>query len=65
MKKVKRVDCIDCKNFKFSMFSKEENKCTLGKRVMFRMPKFPDDQDCGYIRYCNDFNPTIDYENKV
>jgi len=66
----KRVDCADCDNFipqtyedEDDIFSKEASKakCAIGKRVMFRQPKFSRPtsmaaiNDYGWIRYCDEF----------
>jgi len=62
-----RVECDNCANFihpilieEGDFFSgiKENAKCKLGKRVMFRMPKSPLDDDYGYIRICDTFIKT-------
>ena len=69
--KTKRVDCVDCANFispdfkiSFDIIKLNESEkagCKLGKRVMFRIPKFsrPTNMvpynDYGWIRYCNEF----------
>ena len=66
----KRVECNQCKTFidqvqgSEDIFSKviTKAKCKLGKRVMFRQPKFSRPtshvaiNDYGYIRYCDDFD---------
>ena len=52
----KRVDCADCKNFKFPTLSfcgliLEKESCELGKKVMFRINGLhPDsgDWECGW-----------------
>ena len=67
--KPKRVECDQCINFIQATLNDEDNmlsgikdsaKCKLGKRVMFRMPRFNNEgyfseYDGGYIRYCNEF----------
>jgi len=60
-----RVNCQDCKHFSPPRFDSVGRKgflsiankasCGLGKRVMFRMPQSPINNDWGYIRHCNDF----------
>jgi len=64
--KTKRVECINCSNFimpEFKKFGDKESftvekkaKCSLGKRVMFRMPTNLHLDNMGYFRYCNDFD---------
>ena len=66
---MKRVDCQKCKNFippiidnnDFVLFHIKQNaKCELGKRIMFRQPKdfFNSSLNSfGWIRYCDDFKP--------
>ena len=67
---MKRVECDLCKEFidivlqdesNFLSKTKAKAKCKIGKRVMFRQPKFNSStkqvpyNDFGYIRFCNDF----------
>ena len=72
---MKRVYCDECKNFIDMVMNdpnnlmsgiKENAKCKLGKRVMFRMPnygtfeqqksaKYFYNYDGGYVRYCDKF----------
>lgn len=58
-----RVECNLCINFipiewksQYDLLSKIKTnaQCKLGKRVLFRKPKHPND-DFGYFRYCNDY----------
>ena len=65
----KRVDCGNCINFLspnwktsfniIKLTTNEKAKCSLGKRVMFRVPIKAYSQmaqDCGgWWRYCNEF----------
>ena len=68
--KPKRVDCGYCSNFVQPVFEDEHNimsnikekaKCKLGKRVMFRQPKFAREtsmlaiNDYGWIRFCDEY----------
>lgn len=77
---MKRVECDKCEHFinpvyedKINLLSKPTSKakCKLGKRIMFRMPKFLHHfsytpyYDGGYIRYCNDFSNLRDVTNNV
>ena len=59
-----RVDCYHCKNFihpvfeeKGNLFSKitENEKCSLGKRIMLRVYEEPNKSD-SWFRYCDEFN---------
>lgn len=61
----KRVNCINCIEFIPPKFEEPLNlmsiievnaKCKLGKRVMFRKPKNPIDDNYGWFRYCDEFN---------
>jgi hypothetical protein len=69
--KAKRVNCECCVHFVYPVFEDEHNmispikenaKCKLGKRVMFRQPIFPREtsmvaiNDYGWIRYCSEYN---------
>jgi len=69
--KANRVECNECLNFTWPHLDgngmiKENAKCKLGKRVMFRMPilnKWGSSglhyDDGGYYRYCNDFKAVV------
>lgn len=59
--KAKRVDCVDCENFKGETTEKgHKYSCLLGKRVMFRTPigYYYFNNDFLFPRYCNDFKKT-------
>lgn len=60
-----RVNCRDCENFihpvlkEWNIGIKENARCKLGKRVIFKMPKnstqFNQLGGFGYFRYCEEF----------
>ena len=64
--KKNRVDCANCTNFEFPQYDEnlflgkvKNAKCKLGKRVMFRVNGLHPDSsswECGWFRYCNEFN---------
>lgn len=58
-----RCECERCNHFTFPVFKSyfppvivSKANCKLGKRVMFRNPRHPHDENFGWIRYCNDFS---------
>lgn len=77
---MKRVECDKCEHFVPAAYKNDMNliskpkskaKCELGKRIMFRIPKFLHHfsyvpfYDGGYIRYCDDFSSLRDATNNI
>lgn len=66
---MKKIYCDECINFVDRVLidqknllsgTKENAKCKLGKRVMFRVPLFHNNAyrpyyEGGYVRYCNEY----------